>query len=254
MEMVVTGGPRARASASPWRSVGRGSPRGGHVRAKSGLVVAGVNAAGVRAIRALEIGDREAQATWGDTFAGLVAALAQPFPGATWQRGQTPFTRNLLTAAPKTPQPALGRVPHARPGDRRHLGGPGPRASCRDRAPGAAALRRWAGRRVGPPGVPGGGARAAAAHPGRGTAERGASAAGAVHPHLPPPEASARRRLGAVLLEIHEPGATGRRYLNPTRCPAAGTAASPATAPRPAAVSYPQSPRGGGRFYTTFST
>jgi len=168
-------------------------------------VVTGVNAAGSREMLALEIGDREAQATWGATFAGLTGGLGgvglacgpgggpcPALPGRHVAAGPNSLRAQPPDGRPQGPTAgagagAAGRAPRARPGDRRHLGGPGPRASCRDRAPGATDLGRWAGGRVGPPGVPGGGARAAAAHPRRGTAERGASAAGAGHPHLPPP-------------------------------------------------------------------
>jgi len=183
-----------------------------------------VNAAGAREIRALEIGDREAQATWGDTFAGLVAAIAQHFQGATWQRGQTPFTRNLLTAAPKAPQPALGRALRG--------GLPTPARATADTlvARGHAQVAATAPQAL--PIFDDGREDALAIlaypeavrvrlRPTNGVErlnaelrrrERGIR----IFPH----EASARLRLGAVLLEIHEPWATGRRYLNPTRCPA----------------------------------
>ena len=231
---------------------------GGHVRAKSGLVVTGVTAEGYREILALEIGDSEAHATWGATFAGrkargltgvdlvvsdqhagLVAAIAQHFQGATWQRCQTHFTRNILTAAPKAQQPALGRA----------LRGV---LTAPDRATADTLVARVHAQftATAPKALPilDDGledALAILAYP-EAVRVRLRTTNGVerlneeirrrervirIFPH----DASALRLLGAVLLEIHEQWATGRRYLNPTSFPASWTAASPEVAQRPAA-------------------
>jgi len=168
-----------------------------------------------------------------------VAALAQPFPGATWQRGQTPVTRNLLTAAPKAQQSALGRALRG--------GLPAPARATADTLVARVHAQVAATAPQALPILDDGreDALAILAYPeavrGRLRTTHGVERLNAelrrrervirIFPH----EASARRRLGAVLLEIHEQWATGRRYLNPTSFPASWTAASPEAAPRPAA-------------------
>jgi transposase-like protein len=96
------------------------------VRARSALIASGVNADGCREILGLLLGDSESEASWGALFAGLkqrglqgvdlvvsdhhgglVPAVATPFQGASWQRCQTHFTANILSAAPKEVQREL---------------------------------------------------------------------------------------------------------------------------------------------------
>jgi putative transposase len=96
------------------------------VRARSALIASGVNAAGYREILGLMLGDSESEASWGALFAGLkqrglqgvdlvvsdhhgglVEAVKTHFQGASWQRCQTHFTANILSAAPKDVQREL---------------------------------------------------------------------------------------------------------------------------------------------------
>jgi transposase-like protein len=93
---------------------------GGHVRQRAGCVVVGVNREGMREMLGFGVGDSESEATWravcqdlkarglhgvdlvvSDQHAGLVNALQREFQGASWQRCQTHFTRNVLDACPK---------------------------------------------------------------------------------------------------------------------------------------------------------
>ena len=90
------------------------------VRALSGLLAIGVNAAGSREILGLHLGDSEAEASWSsflgwlkrrgltgvdlvvsDAHGGLVNAIQRHFQGATWQRCQTHLTRDVLEVTPK---------------------------------------------------------------------------------------------------------------------------------------------------------
>jgi transposase-like protein len=90
------------------------------VRALSGLLAIGVNAAGSREILGLQLGDSEAEASWSsflgwlkrrgltgvdlvvsDAHGGLVNAIQRHFQGATWQRCQTHLTRDVLEVTPK---------------------------------------------------------------------------------------------------------------------------------------------------------
>lgn len=98
----------------------------GRVRQQGMLLATGVNADGYREILGLQVGDGESEASWGaffqglkdrglhgvdlvvsDQHAGLVKAVQTHFQGATWQRCQTHFTRNILDACPKSQQSAL---------------------------------------------------------------------------------------------------------------------------------------------------
>lgn len=91
------------------------------VRALSGLLAIGVNAAGTREILGLQLGDSESEASWSsflgglkrrglsgvdlvvsDAHGGLVNAIQRHFQGATWQRCQTHLTRDVLEVTPKT--------------------------------------------------------------------------------------------------------------------------------------------------------
>lgn len=92
----------------------------GRVRSRGVLIATGVNEDGAREVLGLDIGDTESEATWGSLFSdlknrglsgvdvvtsdqhsGLVSAVRQHFQGATWQRCQTHFMRNILDASPK---------------------------------------------------------------------------------------------------------------------------------------------------------
>ena len=174
-----------------------------------------------------------------DPHAGRVAAMAPHVQGAPWPRDQTPCTRNILTAAPQAQPPALGRA----------LRGV-------LTAPDRATADTWVAWVHAP--------FTATAPQALQIVDDGLEDASAIlaypeavrvrlrTPHgverrnedrrrrervirLCPHDASALRRLGAVLREIHEPWATGRRYLNPTSFPASWPAASLAVAPRSAA-------------------
>lgn len=90
------------------------------IRSFSSLVATGVNQDGYREILGMMIGDSESEESWSNLFSwlksrglkgvdfvvsdhhgGLVKAIATNFQGATWQRCQTHFTRNILGACPK---------------------------------------------------------------------------------------------------------------------------------------------------------
>jgi putative transposase len=93
----------------------------GKVRRLSALIATGVNSQGFREPLGLLIGDSESEASWSELFrqlkdrglkgvdlvtsddhTGLVAALNKHFQGASWQRCQFHFTRNILDACPKS--------------------------------------------------------------------------------------------------------------------------------------------------------
>lgn len=90
------------------------------VRSRGVMIAIGVNANGHREILGLLLGDTESEASWSEFFgdlkkrglrgvdlvvsddhSGLIRALRQHFQGVTWQRCQTHFTRNILDATPK---------------------------------------------------------------------------------------------------------------------------------------------------------
>lgn len=98
----------------------------GQVRAQSMLIVTGVNADGYREVLGLQVGDSETEQSWRALFAwlkerglqgvdlvvsddhgGLVNAIQTQFQGASWQRCQTHFSRNILARCPKALQPHL---------------------------------------------------------------------------------------------------------------------------------------------------
>lgn len=104
--------------------------KGGRVRLSSVLLATGINREGYREILGLMLGDSESEATWSEFFSrlkarglkevdlvisddhkGLVNAIETHFQGATWQRCQTHFIRNILDACPKSLQGDLhGRL------------------------------------------------------------------------------------------------------------------------------------------------
>ena len=92
----------------------------GRITSYSALIATGINRDGYREVLGMKIGNSESEATWSDLFGwlrgrglhgveyvisddhcGLVNAVACNFQGATWQRCQTHFTRNILDHCPK---------------------------------------------------------------------------------------------------------------------------------------------------------
>lgn len=99
---------------------------GGQVRSKGLLVALGVNAEGNREVLGFRCEDSESEAGWAgffnslkdrglsevdlvisDSHKGLVQAVRKCFQGATWQRCQTHFSRNVLEVCPKKLKPEL---------------------------------------------------------------------------------------------------------------------------------------------------
>lgn len=93
---------------------------GGRVRTQSVLIATGVNSEGTRGILGFMLADSESEDSWSEFFSwlkkrglsgvdlvvsdnhgGLVNAVARQFQGASWQRCQTHFTKNILDACPK---------------------------------------------------------------------------------------------------------------------------------------------------------
>ena len=93
----------------------------GRVRQCALLIACGIDEAGYRHVLGFALGDKESQASWSEFFtslksrgltgveflisddhAGLVKAIEGSFAGATWQRCQAHFIRNLSDACPKT--------------------------------------------------------------------------------------------------------------------------------------------------------
>lgn len=102
--------------------------RDGAVRPTSLLIATAVNAEGHREILGVRVADSESEASWLETFRwlkdrglsgvdvvvsddhrGLVSALRRSFQGATWQRCQVHFMKNVLDAAPKSEHAAVHR-------------------------------------------------------------------------------------------------------------------------------------------------
>lgn len=102
----------------------------GRVRSRSALIAIGINEAGYREVLGLMLGDSESEESWteffkwlksrdlrgvdiivSDSHGGLVRAVRGQFQGATWQRCQTHFMRNILDKTPKSLQAEVhGRV------------------------------------------------------------------------------------------------------------------------------------------------
>jgi putative transposase len=99
---------------------------GGRVVSKGILIVLGVNERGMREILDVEIADTENATTWSDLFRrlkkrgltgvllvtsddheGIKAAVARHFQGATWQRCQFHFLRNVLPLATRAQRKVL---------------------------------------------------------------------------------------------------------------------------------------------------
>lgn len=94
--------------------------RDGAVRPTSALIMVGINEAGYREILGVRIANSESKQSWLESFRwlrrrglygvdvvvsdaheGLVDALHQCFQGASWQRCQTHFRRNIIDKTPK---------------------------------------------------------------------------------------------------------------------------------------------------------
>lgn len=92
----------------------------GRVRSRGVMIATGVNTDGYREVLGLMLGDTESEASWSEFFGwlksrglrgvdlivsddhgGLVRAIRQHFQGVTWQQCQTHFIRNILDATPK---------------------------------------------------------------------------------------------------------------------------------------------------------
>lgn len=102
--------------------------RAGAIRPTSALVALGVNDDGYREILGLQIANSETNQSWkaffrglnrrglsgvdlvvSDAHEGLVRAVHQCFQGATWQRCQTHFRRNILDKTPKSLHARMSR-------------------------------------------------------------------------------------------------------------------------------------------------
>ncbi|MGI6527443.1 MAG: IS256 family transposase [Caldicoprobacterales bacterium] len=95
----------------------------GRVKSKGLLIAVGINEQGYREIIGFQVSNTESESSWGEFFLslkerglkdvhlitsdnhkGLVNAVRRHFQGATWQRCQTHFSRNMLDNAPKALQ------------------------------------------------------------------------------------------------------------------------------------------------------
>ncbi len=95
----------------------------GRVRQRGLLIAVGVNEEGYREILCIMVGDSESEESWSkfffwlkqrglhgvdlvvsDHYSGLIQAIYKYFQGATWQRCQTHFIRNILDKTPKALQ------------------------------------------------------------------------------------------------------------------------------------------------------
>jgi len=91
------------------------------VRHRSVLIAVGIGETGQREVLGIRIGDSESEDSWSDFFAwlkerglsgvdlvvsdqhgGLVKAIRKHFQGVSWQRCQTHFMRNILDATPNS--------------------------------------------------------------------------------------------------------------------------------------------------------
>lgn len=96
------------------------------VQSRGLLIAIGVNEEGHREIIGFQIANTESESSWSEFFGslkdrglkdvhlvtsdnhkGLVSAIQKHFQGATWQRCQTHFSRNMLDQAPKALQPEM---------------------------------------------------------------------------------------------------------------------------------------------------
>ena len=94
------------------------------VQSRSLLIAIGINSEGYREVIGFQVANTESESSWSDFFSslknrglkdvrlvtsdnhkGLVSAIHKEFQGATWQRCQTHFSRNILDQTPKSLQP-----------------------------------------------------------------------------------------------------------------------------------------------------
>jgi putative transposase len=99
---------------------------GGRIQSRGLLIAIGVNEEGRREIIGFHVANSESESSWGEFFSslkerglknvhlitsddhnGLVKAAKKHFQGATWQRCQTHFSRNMLDHTPKSLQPEI---------------------------------------------------------------------------------------------------------------------------------------------------
>ncbi len=100
--------------------------RNGRVEPKGLLVAVGINEDGYREIIGFSLANSETEDSWGtffnslkerrlkdvrlvtsDNHKGLVNAVRKHFQGASWQRCQTHFSRNVIDSTPKSLQPEI---------------------------------------------------------------------------------------------------------------------------------------------------
>lgn len=98
----------------------------GRVASKGLLVAVGINEEGYREIIGFNLANSETEDSWGtffnslkdrglkdirlvtsDNHKGLVNAVRKHFQGASWQRCQTHFSRNVIDSTPKSLQPEI---------------------------------------------------------------------------------------------------------------------------------------------------
>ena len=96
------------------------------VRSKGLLIATAVNEDGIREVIGFQLSDSESERSWSEFFSslkgrglsnidfvvsdnhkGLVSAIKKHFQGATWQRCQTHFSRNVIDSTPKKLQPEM---------------------------------------------------------------------------------------------------------------------------------------------------
>lgn len=98
----------------------------GRVQSRGLLIAIGVNEEGCREVIGFQVANAESETSWSEFFKslkdrglkdvhlvtsdnhkGLINAIQKQFQGASWQRCQTHFSRNMLDQAPKALQPNL---------------------------------------------------------------------------------------------------------------------------------------------------
>ena len=102
----------------------------GRVQSRGLLIAVAVNEEGYREIIGFQLANSESESSWGEFFSslkdrglknvdlvtsddhkGLVNAVRRHFQGASWQRCQTHFSRNMLDHTPKALQPEVKEEP-----------------------------------------------------------------------------------------------------------------------------------------------
>ena len=99
---------------------------GARIVSQAVVIAVGVRESGEKCVLGVDVGSSESQQFWlefcrsllarglkgvqlviSDAHVGLKQALAQCFPGASWQRCRVPFLRDLVTALPRHEAPAV---------------------------------------------------------------------------------------------------------------------------------------------------